>query len=72
MNDDTLEPLARGEHVDLDTGTRVQRGGATGTSYPENFYHVRDEAAEGPASLVLEDEEIRQLAELAGYEVSER
>lgn len=69
MND--TEPLAEGEYADLDTGTTVTRGGSVGTSYDENYYNVRAVLPTGGVDgrVLLEDEEIRQIAELAGYEV---
>lgn len=71
MSGDIAGPLAEGEHVDLDTGTTVLRG--DGPALGTNEYKVRSAfpnmGTEG--RVVLEDEEIRQLAELAGYEVSE-
>lgn len=63
--DDALKPLAEGEHVDLDTGVEVSRGTTAGSC----MFNIRDDARDQRISL--EDEEIRQLAELAGYEVTE-
>jgi hypothetical protein len=62
---DQLQPLAEREYVDLDTGLRVVRGARSRSC----MFQVKDEA-EGE-SVTLEDVEIRQLAELAGYEVTE-
>lgn len=60
-----MTPLDPGEHGTLDTGTEVQR-------QPDmpNYYDV---LAIGTGTHVeLEDEEIRQLAEAAGYEVTDQ
>lgn len=61
---DQMQPLTEGEHVDLDTGTTVQRA-----NDKPNFFRVR-EHRQG-SSVTLEDEEIRQIAELAGYTVTD-
>lgn len=60
-----LEPLEEREYVDLDTGTRVVRGAKASSC----MFRIRDEQ-EGE-SISLEDEEIRQIAELAGYTVTD-
>lgn len=60
------KPLAEGEHVDLDTGTTVKRGTRHENQYLVTTYNPELERDE---SIFLEDEEIRQIAELAGYEV---
>lgn len=57
-----MQPLEPHEHVDLDTGTTLMRCRRP----DENFYRV---TVEGD-SVDLEDEEIRQMAEAAGYTVS--
>jgi hypothetical protein len=62
---DELQPLDEREYVDLDTGIRVVRGAKAHSC----MFQVKDEA-EGD-SISLEDEEIRQIAELAGYDVTE-
>lgn len=59
------EPLDEREYVDLDSGLRVVRGAK---AHSCNFQVKRE--SEGN-SISLEDEEIRQLAELAGYSVTE-
>ena len=60
-----LEPLAEREHIDLDTGVRVVRGAKAHSCQ----FRVKDEAEE--EAISLEDEEIRQIAELAGYTVTD-
>lgn len=59
-----LQPLEEGEYIDLDTGTRVQRR----EGWQENVYYIKLHK-NGTQRIELEDEEIREIAELAGYEV---
>lgn len=61
MSGDT-DPLDRGESRQIDTGTVVTR-----KAEKENWFDV----ANGAHDISLEDEEIRQIAELAGYDVSD-
>lgn len=63
------EPLAEGEHIDLDTGAEVKRLLKEGNTYLIDKYNRKENRTE---FIFLEDEEIRQIAELAGYKVSER
>ena len=63
-----MQPLTEGEHLDLDTGATVKRGTQEPNTYLVKKYNRKENREE---FVFLEDEEIRQMAELAGYEVSD-
>lgn len=57
-------PLKLGEHVDLDSGVHVERAG------PPNEGLYRLHVPDGPPTFLPRDE-LRVLAELAGFDVSD-
>lgn len=61
-----VEPLAPGEHVDLDSGTVIKRWGGTERT-DDNDFTIK--TTFGGDSATITRDEIRQLAELAGYGV---
>ena len=61
--------LSQSEHVDLDSGTSIRRGDGDG---PETYkvWNFRGRSNR-MRSILLTDEEIREIAEQAGFTVSE-
>jgi len=63
------EPLSKGEHVDLD-GTTVWHDEKSDGSVFKVWNHD-ERGSDFSENILLKDEEIRELAELAGFTVIE-